>query len=129
MIHLTAGDGPLLTELIVYDDGFLKMQPLGWPKRCGRDEQAAGRLLDLSRSTAFSSEVSTLNADTFHSAPPETEQVQVEISGRTFRVAIDREPPAVTQLLKEADATFRRAFGSHYDISLVPGGARRPGVG
>lgn len=55
--------------------------------------------------------------------------MEVMVSGMDFFVAIDREPLAVMQFLKEADATFRRAFGSHYDVSLVPAGAHRPGGG
>lgn len=126
--HLTAGDGPFLTRLIVYDDGFLELQTADLRKRCSRDAQAPGRLLDLTRSTAFSSEVSALSEDP-HAAPAETEQVGAKIPDLTFLVAIENEPPAVMQFLKEADATFRRAFGSRYDISLVPAGAHRPGGG
>lgn len=122
--HFTAGDGPFLTKLTVYDDGVLELKSGFGKRRCHRDTQAAGQLLNLTRSAAFSSEVSALNADSFHTAPPESEQVEVMVSGMDFFVAIDREPPTVTKFLKEADEIFRRAFGSQYDISLVPAGAR-----
>ena len=123
LMHLTAGDGPFITNLAVYDDGSLELQTLGLRKRCARDTQAVGRLLDLSRSKAFSFEASALKA--FDAAPAESEQVAVGLPGSSFSVAIDQEPAAVAQFLSEADAIFRRAFGSRYDISLVPRPRRR----
>lgn len=125
MTHLSGGDAPVPTRITVYADGFLEMQPLGLRKRCSRDAQAAERLLDLTRSTAFSSEVSTLNADPFHFAPSDHEQVGVEVAGLTFRIAVEDEPAAITQFLMEADTIFRRAFGRLYRISLVPRSVRR----
>src|SRR5262245_27027259 len=98
------------------------MEIVGLRKWCSRDPQALGRLLEPTRSTAFTSEVSAIHSDP-DIAPADDEQVWVQLPNSLFGVAIDREPAAVAEFLREAHAIFRRAFGSlmsRYDISLVP---------
>jgi len=125
VVHISGGDGPLMTSLSVYDKGSVALEYLGQRKLCSSIEaKTIAAIRSTLESRQFHDLASNLAANPAFNAPADWAQVVVQFHQQEFRVALEKEPKSLVPFLTSIDDAFRKAFRTKYRLSLLaPRGA------
>ena len=121
IVHISGGDGPLVTRLRIYPDAQVEIHHLGGGARCARatsfrNSQVSGML----QSERFGADFAALSRAAGQAKNADVEEAIVRFRGMEVAVRRYDIPPELKPLLQALDGFFLKTLGRQYDIRLTP---------